>query len=743
MVLTALTRPPNPQRNGQRKADENDNPTKRPSLFESRSRVSQTGQYIALDRGGITVNVANSGNREEIFLGPKLSFANASAARQASKTSSTRDRSPNEDTRRKGERNGVRDRSKDRQRHANGQHEDGRTRLRTRRDSDGDKDRPFPKLRSGPLGDEELEGDAATPKRGAFAREKFVQPWFREQKEKVLDDPKEDRRTSWRDKDRRPTREGDDEGFDMHLTWKRSSKPSEPEPHSQQDLAAFLKDMKAKDGALKETPASTVHEPEASMNFDDNFQKETAQIADEMPLFGLLGDTKLETKRIGEEGVSKKAEQPKVSRFFGPSTVSHQSQAPPPQRPADIDQAHIRASHDPKSPANQAHVAAPAPARVPAPEDRLGFDRMMQMLHLQKAPDSAVHSNVSGPQHPPRPPSHEAHQRAFPAPASPRPQSPQSRPVHYDSSHQSPPFLGDQAIRSPHPRRLEEQPLERPEKSADNKFLYDLMKPAKPTGSPSVDAMIYGRSYAQHRQGPSELPQLPANNMVHQQQKMPGPPPGLSDNQRAFAANQGMDFQTMINPRYRGLPPGTLEDMPRHNPQQLQDMQTHRHISPQEQRFPQPPQSPQHPPGPSHGHHPRMSSQDNINVNAPPGLRTGRPMPSMPHPQMPLQQPGLPPKQPINFPMQPGHHQPNHPIHAQPPPYIQQQMQQQHHNMRGPPPHGPPPGFMNGAGMPGMQPPGLGARRPPDQHMQQMMPPMRSPPGMQMMSPGFPNGGMR
>lgn len=608
--------------------------------------------------------------REDIFLGPKSSFAaSASAARQANRNT---DKTFDEELKTRHERVNTRDRLRDR---FDG--EEGRPVFRARRDSNEKERPPHLRQRSGLDGPE--SDDSAPWRRNGIGRGKLDQPWFRDGKEKPEEEPRHDKRTSWRDREPRKAHVHEDAfGGDQLGAFDDEFNEPGPSNPTQHDLAAFLKNMKAKDEGHTDklppmSPAPVLEDPPASQL---PLKSPTLDAGPTEGIFGRYGDVGVQETKPAE--ATKKPEKPKKSRFFG---GGGDAQAPPPSTQTT--------TPAPAPPPVEIGSASPLPATTTAPpglarpaprsEDQEGFQRMMAMLRMGGSSSQSQTSSAFAP--PAGLP--QVSGQAEPPNAGPPPREPQARtPLDMRESRNPP-------VAQPPPRSNVPTPGHKPEgASRDSEFLLNLMK-SRP---PLAENQIYGQNY--HRPMHSEDTQAPKKNVA--------PPPGLAGAERGeFFKTQHLEGPPgqpirhgppMGKAEEVGGPPGRHHDR-RQGPEERFHMQQGPHFDMGPNFFHGggggPPRDMPPPPGfppTSRGNPPPGFFGPGPPQNGPPMPQHGRGPPPMgyngPPPGFGLPPPGLGNMHP--------HHQQQHP--QQPPPQHQPH-QQPGGGGRRPPSQQLPPGF--------------------------------------------------
>ena len=386
------------------------------------------------------------------------------------------------------------DRSGARRDNMNGHAEGAQNKLRNRRDSGNDGERPRLNGRNR-QGDED-DDNVSSPKRPSFS-DKLNKPWFRdaiEQKAGKNANPKDLRHgpeNSWGKENRhgpKPSWMANEHKVDY-----------EPEVQTQQDFAAWKEAYKkghgdkvsvskksGKEGTCPDTENGSVSHPDMP--------------AAEPPLFGLWGQAESEYKK--PEGYKKNGKPAKVSRFFGAGAVNpvpDQSPSDPPLLPS-----------------------SPASAAVEDDENRKGFQNIMQMLRAGGTTNSPQldlkdsRPTMQLPHHLRKstPPMHTHQQTSERTRRSPKDGHDTQSPQAQVPGNATPP-------NHQHPRR-------------DADFLNNLMK--QDPRPPFQEGQIYGQNYHQRRDT-DDITKFLSGTATEQPTKPPGLPPGMNDNQHAFAKN--------------------------------------------------------------------------------------------------------------------------------------------------------------------------------------------------------------
>ena len=586
---------PNEQRK-QRKNDDTDDAHKRPTLNQTRARQSQTGRSKDItDKLHAIATKVEKG--DGVFLGPKQSFAAASAARH---NKDERSVSVSEDLAAKVERMGRErppyrgDGDRWTTRH---NRENSHLALNTRRDSDDEGDQPRSKLRYR-QGEAGAEDDLPTPRRTVFP-EKLNKPWFRGGDASPLDQGVEGKQL------RSPLHDGRmrEARHEQKPSWMDDpvAMDHEPQAQNQQDFAAW-KAMMKQGHAGKDSVSAQPAKQENGLESTDRAGSQPATPGANLPIFGLWGQSEHEEKKTDD--LAKTAKPVKKSRFFGGGA----------QKPSE--------QITPESPKPVADLQPPEDD-----ENKRGFMNIMQMLR------------AGGTNSQPQP------EPGFPPPGLPIPNH-QKEPT--PPSH-SPLKPTDQPGRSPHDSNFPQSPPPQPSQeqipanhqsaplNRDTEFLLNLVKQHQQQRPPFQEGQIYGPSYNPRHQ-PTDIASI-INGVGPQRGKPPPPPPGFYENQRAFAANHNLDG-------YRNDPhDNSPDDRFQTNHTRPDDM--HRGAPLPDFRFPSHPPTGlgPSPPGPQH----RPPSREGIQPppgfpaqrppNAPPGFPPLGPSPHGPPPNTHMQGP--------------------------------------------------------------------------------------------------------
>ncbi|KAL9085837.1 MAG: hypothetical protein Q9159_004502 [Coniocarpon cinnabarinum] len=543
----------------------------------------------------------------------------------------------------------------------NGHAEDGSRRNLGRRGSGGEGDRTRVKLNRHRLVEGHNDEELTTPRRAGFP-DKLNKPWFRNsddpQRDSALDDRKP--RNTLRDE------RGKDSRHESKPSW--LDDPLQPEgeveAQSQQDFAAWKEMMKRGHAANKSASETVTTDAPAKCRATDAIEDTKASPTFEQPLFGTWGQSTEENKKAEEQ--KKKAKQSKFARFFDTGASKPKEESISPDSPGLL---------EPTSPPPPQMSAAQV-AHDTSDEDKKGFNNLMNLLRTKGSISQGQSESAFSPPPQTAPP----HTKKFTPPndenitgmdASNRPQDTQSALSNSPPNHRQ-------------PRNANTKPTADP----NAEFFLNLMKHSQPR-APFREGQIYGQNYGQRRES-NDIASI-INSVSPHPPKQQAPPPGFSDNQRAFHQNQNLDVSergsTSEKPPNDGYPPQHPLNprLPPHEHRRLPSM-------PGFQFPPQPPDFGPPPPGIQHA---RPPSRDGI--GPPPGF-------------------AMRPNAPPGFPQ----YALNGPPGGQLPPH-----------MRGPPLQSPPMQFN------GQPPPGLGHGPPPGigpQPNGQRMPGgnMHVPPGFEM-----------
>ena len=311
--------------------------------------------------------------------------------------------------------------------------------------------------------------------------------------------------------------------------------------HTQDDFQKWKEQMKAGSSDPETKVAETEDKP---IDFDPTIGTSIGSAVTALDagatdqFFGLWGDTKREEKKAGAGSSTPKSSvaKSKSSRFAG-------FFAPPPQ----------------EIPSQLPKPASPPPAQSPTQqtpqkntvEDQVGFQRMMSMLRMG--------GNSSQPQStggfaPPAtvPPPNTAQSASIVIPDSPN--------NIWNASSRDVLKSPDQ-IRSPRPPSMSQPPnsaARADPPSRDSEFLLNLMQHPR---APFAEGQIYGQSY--NRNQTDDISALLSNIAAKPQAppRIKGPPPGLFNNDGAFAMNQNIDSHIMPGQRFRRPTIETMEVM--------------------------------------------------------------------------------------------------------------------------------------------------------------------------------------
>lgn len=663
------------------------------------------------------MNTADTGlSGEEIFLGPKVSFASARQPGRSDEDNKAGVANEESKSRFLG-RDKV---SKERDGREKARHE------RTNGNSDGqttNEGRGYGGLRktndkTGEDDEEALAAEEAESRR----RAKLDQPWFRGGKiesgglEESIEPSIE--RGGWRDRER--DRRGD---RGEQRNWQSGGRV-EQDPQwlkegpieaditlkTEADFEAWKQAMKGNNAKDEEDMIA------AESSLAAGLARKTTQPITEAGsgandlTFNLWSEPKRE-ERETSVSTPKTTSKPKSSRFagfFGPTATEPQQQMQEPARAPSP-------TPPPYVPAALSSQAAPLDfgGSKPRDEDQEGFQKVMQMLRLGNG--SAQNTGIlpfGGP--PPAaqavPPqqtssrrqtsvdavealqqqhnqSHPQRQHTIPSAKPHSIQQPLSNQSTQNTQSTNPSILQKQAQQptNPEPQRPA------PPVNRDSEFLLKLMQQPR---VPFAEGQIYGQGY-NNRKDPAEIASLLGNLNVGQRGQVLGPPPGMQlDDRGGYAPYQQMQGRPKQPPQMhmddravmqsRQMPP---QDEQRFQPQPPPGFDSRQHLSrpmmpegvppppgfgPQG-RGPQPPQMPPGffqqprgmPPLPGHPGYYNSAMPPNAGMppGFPPGFMQGPPPPGMPqsqqrrrHPSMGSMQPGFAGDGGID--VYPGNHQP-------------------------------------------------------------------------------------
>jgi len=475
---------------------------------------------------------------EEIFLGPKISFA---SARQPGKQ------------------------DEDNRPTANGEDPKGRTSARERggtKDRDGREKSRFEKHVGNP---EDIRGfggqkkgyekraedseDFTAEEAEARRRAKLDQPWFRGER-RIQDgadeslEPSGDR--GWRGRDRRDEKEWSRGGrVEEEPAWMKEE-PVEADLtlHTQEDFEKWKESMKGGSSQQQPEPAASGRAMQETFDATPaaNPAARTTTIApvDNDSVFNLWSEPKREEHdgQMSTPKTTTKAKSSRFQQFFGPTAqeqVPQQQQQEVYNEPLEQQTARSRPTKQ-ASPPIQNKPAPKTTSRPGQPQDQeaLAFQNVLQMLRVGN--DSAQNPSTplfSPPSAAPEPAQRtrgsSANNQQLPQPASRQPVT--ARP---QQSVPQPPSQPQQ----PQPAQPAQRP---PPVSRDSEFLLKLMQqPMQQNRVPFTEGQIYGQSYT-NRASPGEITTLLNNlNVSHGLPITPSgpPPPGMYSNERAFAAHQ-------------------------------------------------------------------------------------------------------------------------------------------------------------------------------------------------------------
>lgn len=631
------------------RTEENENPLKRerPSL-ESR-KSTQPGQSYPSNTS--LRNLLTCGVEGDIFLGPRMSFASASAARQTSKLANGEERPFSQDRPerfsgkdRYGKDGDQRERDFDRLRpkfgpRSGATEEEGMNDRYQRRHQDHNE-------RNKDTKDGGVALDGINGRRnGPLRTGKLDQPWFRDSTKAEV---REGDSPSMGDNARKDSHRSQD-------SWHRDQQ-AEREPqwmqepasdgmdHTADEFAKWKASMKASKGDSDE-PATAGFFETTETGQPDNCVEAKPKVP-EGGIFG-FGGAKLDEEAAMTKGPSK----PKTSRFAAFFAPKEPEPPVEPSPPAEKIETPPQKSND----------------------DQAGFQRMMQMLRMGGTSSQGPEPTNMGR----APPPHASQERSAPQPEL-FGQSRQS----IDTDVQTRQTPASPITQQP-PQRLPSGPPPnihhpRPEPARkDSDFLLKLMQ--QPRGSPAFnEGQIYGQNY-HSKNSSSEINSLLNSFSSRPEPKVRGPPPGFppSVNEQAFRANQNLPPSPPQ--QFRGLPqyqprPAPAED--RYPPMTSPYEQQSSFFGRQAEQAPKP-QDIRPPPGfgagpsggglrgappgfpqmqhqqPSQSMYPQYQQQSNHHQQPP--QPSQQPRPSMPPPGF---YQGPPPGFPQQQHQQPQHHQP-------------------------------------------------------------------------------------
>lgn len=555
------------------------------------------------------------GNGEDVFLGPKISFATASAARQSGKGLIESSQKPDDFK----HRHSREERGKE-----------GRERTVERRDRYGDQNnqRDGDQRRRGPRGGGEgEEGQTAAKDRSYYTeregdeekdglakrnggRNKFDQPWFRDGDAKEGDAGKEtSEHRGWRererererDQERKEDKDGPTGGkSEYQPKWMTEGQAEDSTGRTQEDFQKWKQKMKAGPSGPEQTPVEEKVAGIVVPIFETQPEKHLSTNDSTDQIFGFGADTPIEpiSAELPSFFTSAERKESGAGIRAAPGTKSKGSRfagffSPPPVQEADQK--------------IQAPVPEPEPSAPPGiprgntAEDQEGFARVMQMLRTTVNPTQSPSAQAppanffglgfapgptasSGPLPGLRaelPTLHGARHQMMAGPTEVRKiasdgygaeglpiqasklteqRNPERRtePPMHDMTSPAP-ILQFQG-RPPSQHLSNPPPMPRPElQSRDSEFMRKLLQQPR---APINDVAGYGPGSG--RRDPNDITALlnsfankqPAQPPKPRTQPPPAPPPGFF-NERAFAGNHGMEHVLSELPMQRidrGLP---------------------------------------------------------------------------------------------------------------------------------------------------------------------------------------------
>ncbi|KAB8760589.1 hypothetical protein FH972_026581 [Carpinus fangiana] len=631
---------------------------------------------------------------DEVFLGPKMSFASASAARQATKGGSQdvdegrkfdrfapRDKDGYRD--REGRENDP-DRRRDRARDLNGNELESKQRYRTKQSVDEDEERAA-RFKNRPLTGKEEDPKRAL--RGA-GRGKFDQPWFRDATRETPAEDAAEAKSGWREE--KPRRTADKEWsrgqrLDDDPGWELPGQTNEPAAKTMDDFQKWKENMKASDnagtpsGELAPLPAAEAHPGDKPKMMTGSF-------------FGNLGAVEdMSLEAAASKQTKDKKGKSRFQSFFGATGEPLQPEQR--EQPQAVEQT-LPQHHPP--PSNNDEAAA--------------FDRMMAMLRM-----GGTGSQGPGPQLFSAPPSQPSDKRssqgAPPGLSSFFDSNPGSPPLSTSRRPQPAPTPPSQPASRPHPG-----PASAPTPDRNSEFLLNLMKSQQPR-TPFTEGQIYGQGYER------KTPENGLDRFAPPPMPRSRGPPSHFYNEPPFANNGNADSR--LGP--------DAQSPQRNSSHEARQAKEQQRFPPGMPPFDQPPphmfnggrpqSPPRMPPPPGFAGRPPPSSSQHLPPGPPPGFFG----PQFP-PQHMNQQSGMPGGGPLRGPMPPQAQQQGPPAFFNGPPGLPPGMG------HGPPAGGQrrsggmPPGFdVFGGGVPGPNGRGLmghgGPPPPPLPGQQQQGPP--------------------
>lgn len=331
------------------------------------------------------------GEGEEVFLGPKVSFASASAARQPARAAGNDDRNVNipgeelKSTRERGERwdrdarrrlgrEKEADKTRDEVGYSNGYKDlhDTRSKTKFRRDEDtegGETRTTWARARAFP---DRNEDDAEVGgRRFGPAKSRFEQSWIRDPHQNKDTEEMQNMNTdrSWRDKDRSESRAWtNDHKAESSPGWMEKEAHGVGQNmfgHTQEDFQKWKDGMKAGSSA-NDVSQSSVVAKQPEYNFESlSSAKPAAVVMDvAIPIFGALGEINSDEKKP-----ENKPSRMKTSRFTNLFATQKQEQSP------------IETLQG-LPPVINSPAALGGPLVQTSAEDQEGFQRMMAMLRF-------------------------------------------------------------------------------------------------------------------------------------------------------------------------------------------------------------------------------------------------------------------------------------------------------------------------------------------------------------------------
>lgn len=472
----------------------------------------------------------NAEDGDEVFLGPKMSFASASAARQAVKGGSqegdesrkfdrfaARDRDP---LREREGRDGDSDRRRDRFRDANASDLDGKQRFRNKQSVDEDEERAS-RIKS-----RSLHGRDEEPKRAGrgLGRGKFDQPWFRDATKDTPVDEAAEAKNGWREEKPRRTTDREwsrGQKVDEDPGWELPGQGEAP-AHTVDDFQKWKERMKAGDVSgppqADSSPAVAEEQP----------AEKPKMVMQHGSFFGSLGAAEDKTPELPtpKPAPNKKDKSSRFQSFFAPKDELLQPEQHD-NTPAPAQQV------QPTAPPTQNHQRLSGNN-----DDQAGFERMMAMLRM-----GGTGSQGPGPQLFTAPPA-----QSLPPPSSKRPPQgpPSGLPSFFDSAPGSPPVSTPNQLQpaATPPSQPASRQQTGPDAERNSQFLLNLMKSQQPR-TPFTEGQIYGQGY-ERKTPENELDRFAPPAMPRSR----GPPPGFGGNNGpAFASNGMVDSRLMSNPQ--------------------------------------------------------------------------------------------------------------------------------------------------------------------------------------------------